>query len=443
MKARVHFTEQLRGSLKPPSSKNYTTRYLLVAALAEGESVIHHPAQSQDADALRACLLELGAGIREEIDDDGGRHLHVHGFGGRPTNPGVLNVGNAGAVARMLMGVGALLSELRVETPFPESLGQRPHDELFSGLEQLGASVDPTGGRLPATIRGGTLHGGTIRISGSRSSQFLSSLLLLSPLVGEDVRIEITDELISQPLVHTTMEVMRQAGVVVSAGDDMMSFHIAAGQSYHAGEFSVNGDWPSAAAILAAGAITSSGIIVERLYEDRQGERAVLALLRQMGVDVSWDGARVELRGHNGLRGCDFDGDLATDAVLAMLPVAAHAEGTSRFYGIGNLRYKECDRILVPVNELRRFGVDCHEEKEAIVIRGCPDGYAGGHDAATFHDHRVAQMQALMGLRSRDGVVVLDAETVGKSYPDFFGDLVSLGARIELETPSYSTLAPV
>ena len=113
--------------------------------------------------------------------------------------------------------------------------------------------------------------------------------------MGEDVRIEITDELISQPLVHTTMEVMRQAGVVVSAGDDMMSFHIAAGQSYHAGEFSVNGDWPSAAAILAAGAITSSGIIVERLYEDRQGERAVLALLRQMGVDVSWDGARVEL----------------------------------------------------------------------------------------------------------------------------------------------------
>ena len=432
MKARIQYTEALRGRLNPPSSKNYTTRYLLVAALASGDSVVHYPAQSQDADALRRCLTDLGAVIREVIDDDGERHLHVRGFGAKPASPGVLDVGNAGAVARMLMGIGALLREVRFETPFPESLGQRPHDELFSGLEQLGATVESSHGRLPATIRGGALHGGTVRISGSRSSQFLSSLLLLAPMVGEDVRIEITDELISQPLVHTTLEVMRDAGITIDAADDLLSFDIATGQSYTAGEYWVNGDWPSAAAILSAGALTNSGIIVERLFDDRQGERAVLGLMRDMGVDVSWDGQCVELRGHDGLRGIDFDGDQATDAVLAMLPLAAHAEGTSRFHGIGNLRYKECDRITVPVNELRAFGVDCHEEAEAIVVRGRPEGYEGGHEAQTHHDHRVAQMQALMGLRSRRGVVVLDAETVGKSYPAFFHDLVGLGAAIEL-----------
>jgi 3-phosphoshikimate 1-carboxyvinyltransferase len=432
MKARVQYTQALRGRLNPPSSKNYTTRYLLVAALASGDSVVHYPAQSQDADALLRCLTDLGAVIREVIDDDGGRHLHVRGFGANPASPGVLDVGNAGAVARMLMGLGALLGEVRFETPFPESLGKRPHDELFSGLEQLGARVEYSDGRLPATIRGGALHGGTVRISGSRSSQFLSSLLLLAPMVGEDVRIEITDELISQPLVHTTLEVMRDAGITVEAADDLLSFDIAAGQLYSAGEYCVNGDWPSAAAILSAGALTNSGIIVERLFEDRQGERAVLGLMRDMGVDVSWDGQFVELRGHDGLRGIDFDGDQATDAVLAMLPLAAHAQGTSRFHGIGNLRYKECDRITVPVNELRAFGVDCHEEADAIVVRGRPEGYEGGHEAQTHHDHRVAQMQALMGLRSRRGVVVLDAETVGKSYPAFFHDLVGLGAAIDL-----------
>jgi 3-phosphoshikimate 1-carboxyvinyltransferase len=433
MRARVHFTEQLRGTLNPPSSKNYTTRYLLVAALADGESVVHYPAQSQDTDALQRCLGQLGADIREQIDDDGGRHLYVRGFGRSPKSPGVLDVGNAGAVARLLMGVGGLLSSLRFETSFPESLGLRPHDELFCGLEQLGASVESAAGRLPATIRGGSLHGGTVRISGRRSSQFLSSLLFLAPLVGEEVRIEITDELVSRPLVATTLEVMRQAGIVVEAADDLLSFQIAAGQSYRPGEYRVNGDWPSSAAILAAGALTSSGIIVERLFEDRQGERAVLDWLRETGVDVSWDGERVELRGHDGLRGVDFDGDQATDAVLAMLPVAAHAEGTSRFYGIGNLRYKECDRITVPVDELRRFGVDCHEEEEAIVVRGRVGGYDGGHEALTHHDHRVAQMQTLMGLRSRHGAVIVDAETVGKSYPEFFHDLISLGAQIDLE----------
>lgn len=434
MKARVRYTEALHGSLNPPSSKNYTTRYLLAAALADGDSVVHYPATSQDADALLRCLGDLGAVLREEIDADGGRHLHVRGFGSSPTHAQRLNVGNAGAVARLLMGVGALLPQVCFETPFPESLGQRPHDELFDGLRQLGVTVQASDGRLPATILGGQLHGGTIRISGSRSSQFLSALLFLAPLIGQDVRIEITDELISQPLVHTTLEVLREAGISVDAADDLLSFDIAAGQSYEPREYTVNGDWPSSAAILAAGVMTSSSIRVERLYEDRQGERAVLELLRNMGADVSWDGAYVELRPHRGLRAADFDGDLATDAVLAMLPVAAHAEGTSRFHGIGNLRYKECDRITVPVNELRRFGVDCHEEADAIVIRGRPEGYTGGHEAETHHDHRVAQMQALMGLRSRDGVIVLDAETVGKSYPAFFDDLQNLGASIQLET---------
>ena len=208
-----------------------------------------------------------------------------------------------------------------------------------------------------------------MRISGSRSSQFLSSLLFLAPMVGEDVRIEITDELISQPLVTTTLEVMRQAGIVIDVTDDLLSFQIAGGQSYRPGEYRVNGDWPSSAAILAAGALTCSGIIVERLFEDGQGERAVLDWLRETGVDVSWDGERVELRGHDGLRGVDFDG-----------------------------------------------------------------GYEGGHEAQTYHDHRVAQMQALMGLRSLDGAVVLDAETVGKSYPAFFNDLIGLGAQIDIES---------
>lgn len=432
MKARVHYTDALHGSLHPPSSKNYTTRYVLAAALADGDSIVHYPAQSQDAEALLRCLKTLGVGLREEVDADGGRRLHVRGTGGRWQVEGPLDVGNAGAVARMLMGVASLATEVRVETPFPDSLGQRPHDGLFSGLEQLGATVESNNGCLPATIRGGTLHGGTIQIPGW-TSQFLSSLLLLAPLVGEDVRIEIIDELQSQPLVHTTLEVLAQAGIQVEAAPDMLAYDVSAGQHYAAQEYSVNGDWPSSAALLAAGAITNSCIAVDRLFADRQGERAVLDWLRAIGVDVDYDGQRVELRGHDGLRAVDFNGDQATDAVLAMLPLAAHADGTSRFYGIGNLRYKECDRISVPIAELRRFGVDCHEESDTIVVRGRPEGYQGGHDAPTHHDHRVAQMQALMGLRSRDGVVVLDAETVGKSYPSFFDDLIQLGAHIQME----------
>ena len=117
----------------------------------------------------------------------------------------------------------------------------------------------------------------------------------------------------------------------------------------------------------------------------------------------------------------------------AMLAVAAFAEGESRFYGIGNLRDKECDRISGPVKEFKRIGIDCDEGAGEVVIRGNPDGYEGGIEMPTHHDHRVAQMLAIVGLRCRRGLTLLDAQTVGKSYPAFFDDLIRLGANIELE----------
>ncbi|MCC7264851.1 MAG: 3-phosphoshikimate 1-carboxyvinyltransferase [Candidatus Latescibacteria bacterium] len=432
MKALIQYTERLQGHLDPPSSKNYTTRYLLVAALAEGESVVHFPAHSDDAEAMLRCLRALGAQIREERDPQGKTHLHIRGFGRHPANPGVVDPGNAGAVLRLLLGVGSLLPDVSFETRFTESLGQRPHGDLLGALEQLGVQTESAAGRLPVRLRGGNLHGGRVQVSGAKSSQYLSSLLFLAPLIGEAVQIEVIDELVSQPLIHTTLEVMAQAGIEVEAAPNLLSYRIPGGQAYRVGAYTVNGDYPSAAAMLAAGAVTNSRIGVDRLFEDCQGERAVVPLLRRMGVGVDFDGHRVTLRGHQGLRGVDFDGDRATDMVLAMLGVAALAEGQSRFHGIANLRLKECDCIAVPVRELQRLGVDCEEGPAEILIRGCPAGYEGGVEVPTYHDHRVAQLLTIVGLRCRRGLTVLDAENVGKSYPAFFQDLIGLGARIEL-----------
>ena len=433
MKARVHYSERLSGRLNPPSSKNYTTRYLLAAALSPGESVVHHPARSEDAEAMVRCLRRFGAGIEESADESGGRHLRVRGFGRAPSAPGEVDPGNAGAVLRLLMGVGALLPRVRFATRHRESLGRRPHGDLLAALEQMGVESESDGGRLPIVLRGGRLRGGKVEVSGATSSQYLSSLLFLAPLVGADVEIEVTDGLVSRPLVRTTLEVLRQAGIEVAAAADLLRFAVPGGQEYQPREYTVNGDYPSAAAILAAGALTNGAVAVERLFEDCQGERAVVPLLRRMGVEVEWGGGEVRLGGHRGLRGVEFDGDAATDMVLAMVAVASLAAGESRFYGIGNLRYKECDRIAAPVRELRRVGVDCEEGRAEIVVRGRPAGYEGGLEVASHHDHRVAQMLTVVGLRCRRGLTVLDAENVAKSYPAFFEDLVALGAHIEME----------
>jgi 3-phosphoshikimate 1-carboxyvinyltransferase len=377
---------------------------------------------------MMRCLEALGATLRREDEST----LQVVGFGGRPHNPGRLDPGNAGAVLRLLMGVGALLDRVEFVTQYAQSLGKRPHGELLDVLGQLGARCQAAeGGRLPVTIEGGRLRGGKVRVSGARSSQFLSSLLFLAPLVGEPVEIEVVDGLKSKPAVRTTLEVMSRAGIELDAADDLMHFRVPSPQRYRPGDWEVNGDWPGSAAILAAAAVTDSEVTIGRLYDDQQGERAIVEVLRRMGAAIDWSPPRVTVRGTGQLRAVEFDGDLATDAVLAMAGAACLAEGRTRFFNVANLRLKECDRISEPLAELRKLGVECGEESSAFEIVGSPDGYEGGIELEAHNDHRVIMLLTIVALRCRQPVTILDAHHVAKSYPAFFDDLRSLGAGIK------------
>src|SRR6266849_2715659 len=178
-------SSKIHGTPEVPSSKYYTLRYVLAATLAEGESRVVLPARSDDTDALFRGRLSLGAQLSWE--DEQQRVLRVRGVRlPRSNGPVTINVGNAGAVLRLLLGLGALLPEVTFVTDYPQSLGKRPNRELLEALTSLGAVCEGTGldGYLPVTIRGGKLHGGRVTISGARSSQYLSSLLFLAPLIG-------------------------------------------------------------------------------------------------------------------------------------------------------------------------------------------------------------------------------------------------------------------
>lgn len=431
MKALVRYTERLAGTVQPPSSKNYTTRYLLAAALAAGESLVRFPASSDDASAMQRCLEDLGAQFRAGADAQG-PFVAVRGFGGRPRSPGCLDPGNAGAVLRLLMGVGALLPEVRFATTYATSLGRRPHGDLLAALAQLGVASESADGCLPVVLRGGPPRGGAVTVSGARSSQYLSALLFLAPLLADGMTIAVTGGLVSRPLVRTTLEVLRQAGIQLEADDNLSTFRVAGGQTYQPREYRVNGDWPSSAAVLVAAALTRSCVALPRLSADSQGEQAIVPVLRAMGVDVVHQQDQVTVTGGSPLRAVAVDGDQATDMVLAVLAAAALAGGTTRLYGIANLRLKECDRIAVPALELGRLGVDIRAGASSLTVTGNPAGFAGGIAVATHHDHRVVQLLTLVGLRCRDGLTILEAENITKSYPAFFDDLIKLGANISL-----------
>lgn len=428
MQALIKPTPALQGEINALSSKNYTTRYLLIAALAEGTSTIYYPAHSEDSDAMRRCIRDLGAIIKE--DDE---KIVITGFGRNPKHVSELNVGNAGAVLRFLMSISAFCPEVTFVNTYPQSLGKRPHDDLIVALEQMGIEIEHQNGRLPITIRGGKPRGGKITVSGNVSSQFLSSLLFMAPLLDEDSEITVLHDLKSKVIVGQTLEVLEQAGIQIEASEDLMHYRIPGRQSYQAKEYVVQGDYPGSAAILAAAAVTNSDVRVLRLDENsKQGEKACVDVLKAMGVNLTHNNGIVHVRGNQTLKAGEFDGDHFTDAVLAMVAAAVFAEGTSRFYNVENLRYKECDRITDYLNELRKAGADVEERQSEIIVHGKPQGVEGGVEINAHYDHRVIMALTVVGLRSAQGLTIKDAHHVAKSYPQYFDHLKSIGAQVEL-----------
>ncbi|MGZ9587041.1 3-phosphoshikimate 1-carboxyvinyltransferase [Paenibacillus marinisediminis] len=426
----VRPTDKLQGDIQALSSKNYTTRYLLVAALAEGTSTIYYPAHSEDSDAMRRCLQDLGAKLEEDETK-----IVMTGFGSRPQlipTSQELNVGNAGAVLRFLMGIASLLPEVHFVNAYPESLGKRPHHDLITALEQLGTEVEHRDGKLPITIRGGGLRGGKITVSGNISSQYLSSLLFLTPLLPEDSTIEVTDDLKSKVVIGQTLEVLREAGIVIEVSDDLMHYRVPGGQRYQARDYTVQGDYPGSAAVLAAAAVTQSDVVLRGLTPDsKQGERAIVDVLRMMEVPLTHEQNNIHVKSTGKLKAVEFDGDAATDAVLAMVAAAVFADGTSRFYNVENLRYKECDRITDYVTELGKAGANVEERQAEIIVHGRPEGVEGGVEINAHFDHRVIMALTVVGLRSKQPIRIKDAHHVAKSYPNYFDHLQALGAQVE------------
>ncbi|MCC6547605.1 3-phosphoshikimate 1-carboxyvinyltransferase [Candidatus Sumerlaeota bacterium] len=480
----------LSGNIDPPSSKNYTTRYVLVSCLSEGKSIVHRPAVQDDAVSLVECCRAMGATIEaktfegETIEyrvENAARinRLEVHGFGRHPrlvapAQP--LNPGNAGAVFRMLLAVSALLPRVTWVTDHYDSLGKRPNIDLIDALKQLGVEVQYRGddGLLPMTLIGGRerikAHIAmkrmeqrladddpfTVVVSGNVSSQFTSALLFLAPLLDEELRIEVTGRLKSLPLIETTRFVLEAAGVTVESTPERDEHLVGRGQHFRAVEWRTNGDWPGSAAILGAvAAVPGSAVTVWRLYQDEQGEKECVPFYRRMGCTItelpgdSASGPALRIESPATLKGASVNGDLCTDAVLAMMGVAMAAEGESRFVQIRNLQFKECDRVREPIDELRKVRetilnsgeksrateaalyYEPFDDPDTIHVWGAPQGYHGAIDVDGRGDHRVIMLLSIVALRCQMGLRIHGAEHVSKSFPGWFNTLRQMGVKVE------------
>jgi 3-phosphoshikimate 1-carboxyvinyltransferase len=420
-----------------PGSKYYTLRYLLAALLADGESLVRIPALSDDTAVLVSALRALGAFAQWQRDGTGWS-LRVVGTGGRLRTPpgGVLHAGNAGAVLRLLLGIGTLLPEVRFETDHPDSLGRRPNADLLAALRALGIQTEARepDGLLPITLRGGPPRGGPVSVSCERSSQYLSALLYLAPLLPLGLDVTVPGALRSAPLVRATLRALAAAGIDVTAAPDLRRFRTQGEQRYRSGEYVIPGDGPSAAVCACAAMLLGAPLRLDRLSEAEDDVRALVDALVALGADFAarpdTTGDVLDLRPSAALHGAVIQGDACIDSVPVLVALACFAGGETRFEDVATLRLKESDRIADLCAELSRAGCDLDPLPDAIVVRGRPGGIAGGVTVSGHDDHRLVQSLALAALRSRSGLTITGADAVAKSYPSFFDDLTALGVQV-------------
>ncbi len=418
MKALISKSE-IKGRVAAPSSKSYTIRGLMCAALANGESRILNPLGSDDTEAAEDVLAKVGVRIiRNE-------NLWRVSGGNFQAPESDLYCRESAATLRFMTAIGSITPG-RCRLTVPPSLAVRPVMPLVQALRQLGVDCSYREEEMAVIVNGGSLKGGTTELPGNISSQFVSALLLVSPFAEKGMQIRLTTPLESQSFVLMTLECLRAFGIEVRSSTDLRVFQTAR-QEYKPTEYRVEGDWSSASYLLALGAMSGEVEVKNLNPESLQGDRAILNILSDMGAVVTVDGGLITVK-KGKLKAVKADLSDCIDLLPTVAVLASAAEGTSELTGIGRAKLKESDRISAVAEGLKKMGVVVMEEDDRLVITGSP---AKGALIDTRGDHRIAMAFSVLGTLAGE-TVIETAECVSKTYPEYWETLKSIGGEVNV-----------
>jgi 3-phosphoshikimate 1-carboxyvinyltransferase len=412
------------ATVNVPGSKSLTQRALLIAALADGRSVLEGPLDSEDTRYTSAALGAMGIDVLKETD-----RWVVEGRGGLIETPAQdIFLGNNGTATRFLTSVACLGNGVFRITG-DKRMEERPIEPLMLALRGWGASVKSIRGTgcPPLEIAAGGLAGGRTLLPEGKSSQYLSSLLLVAPYARQTARLEVAGEVLSKPYVAMTLEVMNAFGVKAEANASCNNFTVPKGV-YHARTYMIEGDASGASYFFAAAAISRGRVTVRNMpYPSLQGDARFVDLLQKMGCSVEKSAAGTSVTGPEKLHGITVDMGDCPDVVPTLAVVAAMAEGRTTISNIAHLRIKECDRLHVMASELAKLGVKIEEREDALIIEGCGGevGRLRGAVIETHNDHRIAMSFAVAGLVVK-GIRIENEGCVAKSFPDFWERFAAL-----------------
>lgn len=448
-----------------PGSKSMTNRALLMAALSDGEVKLEGVLFSDDSRHFLESLVSLGFMV--DINESE-KAVTVLGCGGNiPKKQAVINVGSAGTAARFLTAMlGFSDGEYTIEAS--EQMKKRPMQELFSLLTGVGANITylETEGHLPVKICGrrnpkvggehviaengnhvlqndetdqtqsdtkqdagiGQLHETPLQLSLdiSKSTQFLSALLLISPMIPQGLDIHITSEKTDGSYIRITRKMLADAGVEVKYGGK--NYRIDPKAVYQKKHYQIEPDVSAACYFYAAAAITGGRALVKHVHKDNsQGDMKFLDVLAQMGCTVTEKADGIEVTGpaEDTLKGIEIDMNDFSDQALTLAAMAPFCKSDVHITHIGHIRGQECDRLHAMSEELTKRGITCTEEPDAITIK---PGIPSAGIVSTYEDHRVAMSFALLGLKV-DGIVIDNPSCCRKTFENYFDLLDQLSGK--------------
>jgi len=393
-------------------------RALICAALAKGKSVLSPRPVGEDCELLLNALRQLGIQIQEHENE-----VEILGASGELfSSSKIISMGNNGTGVRFLLAL-SMLSNGKVTIDGSERLRKRPMKEMFDVFRQLAVYFEPSNNSLPVTIHEGNSIGGEIQLDTSRSSQFLSALLLVAPLTKNGLTIHCSKEIVSEYYVGMTIDVMKQFGVHVKRIGN--SFYVQP-QTYKPKTITLESDLSSASYFFAAAAVTNGEVTIENISRNSlQADVCFLDILEQMNCKIVWKENSATVFG-NELSGISVDCNRCPDIVPTIAIVAVFAKGETEIKNVAHLRHKECDRIAVLARELEKIGTavvelkdglkiipnEVHLEKNNLLRRINPE-----------NDHRIAMSFAVAGLRI-PSVEIMQARCVEKSFPNFWSEFL-------------------
>lgn len=406
---------RLCGSITVPPSKSAAHRAIFCAALARGESRLVHVADSEDMRATLGAIESMGVEVHREGD------TLIINSGGKWEDEAEIDCGESGSTLRFLIPILAALG-ISAKLTGRGRLPYRPLDTYLECLPPHGAVLESKGG-LPLSIEGGLIPG-EYALPGNISSQFITGLLLALPLLPGDSSIRLTTPLESAGYIDLTLAVLHDFGVEIHPTQN--GWDIPGWQQFQPCDYAVEGDWSQAAFFLAAGALGGELAIHGLRRSSAQGDRDAAELFRRFGAQIDWQDDVLMVSAAT-LHGIEIDAAQIPDLVPVLAAAAALAEGRTVITGAARLRLKESDRLTAMTNALSALGAKITQQPDGLVIDGVPQLSPG--TAEGCNDHRIVMALAVAALRGTAPTIITDAQSVAKSYPDFFEEYNRLGGK--------------